>query len=496
MTASAKLLSTSVALALALIIGSTFALTSGPGEPSGNQVVAGTAKAAETSAVKGTFKSAPDLDPPRMNVKMRSSKAINQKLFVGFKDRGAAIYSPNGQPIWFLPSRSINFRVQKFRGKPVLTWFQAATKGSGLKRNTYIIANRNYKVIKRVLPGNGLSPDSHEFKLTNRGTAFLTSYKSTTRNLSSVGMGTNAPVADSIAQEIDLRTGKVVWEWRSLDHVPIRDTFAEKLRRPGASFDYFHINSIEDAPDGNILISGRSTNAVYKVSRKTGRVMWTLGGKSSDFEMGKGAYFSSQHDANLQKGNKISIYDNGDSPVISKPVRGQSRGLVLKLNYRKMKATVLKSYLNPAKPLASQQGNMQNLKNGHYLLGWGGVPLISEHAAGGKMLFDAAFEDVGSFYRAYRSPWHGRPKTRVSVAANVTDNARTRIWVSWNGDSAVRRWKVMAGKGKNSLKKVANRTRKGFETTIGLSGRYRYVKIYGLSGSGKKIGTSRLIKSG
>lgn len=483
-------------LAVPLIAVVPLVLPSGSVQDPGLQVAAETAQAAAASAAKSSYRSKPKLNPPKMKVRKRSKRASNRKTFVGFKNKGAAIYAANGQPIWFLPSNSTDFRVQKYRGKPVLTWIQTPGKGSGIKRNTGMIANRNYKVIKRVYTGNGLNVDTHEFRLTGRGTAFLASTRVVRRNLSSFGLGTNAAMTDSIAQEINVRTGRVIWEWHSVDHVPIRDTFAVKIRRPGAPFDYFHINSIRQAPDGNIIISARSTNAVYKVSRKTGRIIWTLGGRSSDFRMGKGAYFSSQHDAELDRRGRMTIFDNGDSPVIAKPVRGQSRGLILKLNYRKMRAKLGRSYYHPGKPLASQQGNMQKLGGGHYFIGWGGVPIVSEHAAGGKLLYDAVFKNIGSFYRAFRSRWKGRPKTKISVASKVTGSDHTRMWVSWNGDSSVRRWRVFAGNRKNSLKRVANHRRKGFETSVKLRGKYRYLKVHGLSGSGKKLGRSRVVKSG
>ena len=48
-----------------------------------------------------------------------------------------------------------------------------------------------------------------------------------------------------------------------------------------------HINSISiDPSDNNLVISGRNTVRLYKVDRKTGRVIWRLGGKHSHFRMG------------------------------------------------------------------------------------------------------------------------------------------------------------------------------------------------------------------
>jgi len=391
----------------------------------------------------------------------------------------------------------MDFRTQVWRGRPVLTWFETPTKGSGLRKNTYMVANRAYEVIRRVTPGNGYSADSHEFRLTDRDTAYVTSYRTRIRDLRRVGQPKRGRVSDSIAQEVDLKTGRVIWEWHSLDHVPVGHTYAEKPRRPGNPFDYFHINTIIDTPDGNVMISGRSTNAVYKVSRRTGRIIWTLGGRHSDFRLGRNALFSWQHDSQPLPGNRVSIYDNGDSPVVSKPWRDQSRGLILKLNNRRKTATVESQFLNPARPLASTQGNVQRLTGGSYLVGWGGVPLVSEHAPDGTMLFDARIKGVSSFYRAYRANWVGRPKEPVALAAAEGNQAsRTRLWISRNGDTKTARWEVLAGDSAGSLATVGTVERDGFETIGTVPPAAPLVRVRGLDAAGRVTGASPVVRRG
>ena len=61
-------------------------------------------------------------------------------------------------------------------------------------------------------------------------------------------------------------------------------------------WDYLHLNSIDVLPDGNLLVRVRHTFALYKLDRKTGKVIWRLGGKRSDFDMGPGTQFAWQHD--------------------------------------------------------------------------------------------------------------------------------------------------------------------------------------------------------
>ena len=64
-----------------------------------------------------------------------------------------------------------------------------------------------------------------------------------------------------------------------------------------APFDYFHINSIAVAHDGNLIISARNTCTVYKIARPGGELQWRLGRKRSSFQMGAGATFWWQHHA-------------------------------------------------------------------------------------------------------------------------------------------------------------------------------------------------------
>ena len=52
-------------------------------------------------------------------------------------------------------------------------------------------------------------------------------------------------------------------------------------------YDYFHINSVKLDTDGNLLVSSRHTWTVYKVNRTTGAIIWRLGGKKSDFALGR-----------------------------------------------------------------------------------------------------------------------------------------------------------------------------------------------------------------
>ena len=106
----------------------------------------------------------------------------------------------------------------------------------------------------------------------------------------SVGGPKDGAVADTLLQEIDLKTGLVMYEWHSLDHVPLRTPTPRPRTRAGSEpFDYFHINSIDAEQNGDLLVDARNTWAAYDVDPKTGQVRWELGGKHSSFKLGPGA---------------------------------------------------------------------------------------------------------------------------------------------------------------------------------------------------------------
>ena len=90
---------------------------------------------------------------------------------------------------------------------------------------------------------------------------------------------------------------------------------------------------------------------------------------------------------------------------------------------------------------------MQTLADGNTLVGYGGVPAISEFAPDGSLLFDAHQPFDMSFYRAFRFPWSGRPLSPPAVLASLNDTGEeTIVHASWNGATDVASWRVLAGK--------------------------------------------------
>ena len=243
-----------------------------------------------------SFRSRPDLRPPAIAVSKNSSGKAPGYVFVSPKKEPEAsgpsedaplIVDNGGEPIWFHAllgddeKDAFTFEVQTYKGEKVLTWWEGLHTGFG--QGEYVLMDHSYREIKRVRAGNGYEGDHHEFLITPEDTALITIYSEVPWDLSSVGGPADSAVLDGIVQEVDIETGKVLFEWHSLEHVGLEESYL----KPN---DYFHINSINVYDENHLLISSRSTCTVYKVDRKTGEIVWRLGGKKNDFEMGPGTH--------------------------------------------------------------------------------------------------------------------------------------------------------------------------------------------------------------
>jgi hypothetical protein len=197
--------------------------------------------------------------------------------------------------------------------------------------------------------------------------------------------------------------------------------------------------------------------------------------------------------------SEVSVFNNNASMQV--PHRN-SYGLVIKLDYKRKRATKVRTYNYPGGELGPSQGDLQTLSNGNAFVGWGGtVDITSDHtnenftefSKGGKVLFDAHFNSpVTDTYRAYRLKWSATPSTAPAVAAAAA-GGRTTVAASWNGATAVASWRVLAGASPGALTAVGSAPRTDFETNISVSGVQPFVEVQALSRKGTVIGTSHVV---
>jgi hypothetical protein len=439
--------------------------------------------ASATAATYRHYFSRPDLKPPRIKVLTRTRLASPGYIFIAPKKKvtqgGPLVLDNRGRVVWFLPvdRRGVtDFRVQHYRGKPVLTWWRGKS-ADDRRLGSYSIYDSSYRLIADVRPGNGLSGDMHEFVITRRNTALITlSHRVRVKSRS---------VLEGAFQEVDIKTGRVLFEWHSVGHVALVESYYRLPRKPDRTYDYFHINSIDIDRDGNFLVSARNTHTIYKLDRRTGRVIWRLGGRRNGFELGRGVAFGWQHDARRRSDGTVTLFDNAAAPKLRK----QSRGIVLRVDERHKRVTLVHSFVHTPPLVAVDQGNMQKLPNGNYLVGWGHQPYVTEFGPHGKTLLDFRFGPSGvDSYRAYRFGWIGRPRSKPAIAVE-----RDTLYASWNGATEINAWQLLGGSEKKKLRPLLTVPKTGFETAIALPAETAWVAVRALDRLGRSLARSAVV---
>ncbi len=354
--------------------------------------------------------------------------------------------------------------------------------------------DKHYRTVKTIeAHGAGASSDMHEFKMTpySDGKSVLMTvyqprqYDLTTNPRFNVkdGMGW---IVEGVFQEVEIETGKLLFEWRSLDHVDPGDawTMPHSTDTSGNGveefhpWDYFHLNSIDKDANGDYLISARHVSAIYKLSGKDGSIMWTLGGVRSDFEI-TNFDFAFQHHARwlseTAERTVISIFDNGFNGF--NKTNTFSHAYIVEIDHITKTASYTRKWgapdLDRGGLAAGSQGSLQILPGGNVHIGWGEWPWYSEHTWDGKPAMWARFAYASSGVMNYRSSkynWTAQPLTKpalwtYSKFGESTTDRKMAFWVSWNGATEVASWNFYtADCASGPWSFVGKEEKRGFET--------------------------------
>jgi hypothetical protein len=471
-------------------------------EPAGRPGYASPGHVPDVRGGVWTFRSRPDLIPAAVRITHGAGAGGSSDIFLapqyGPVQNGVEIVDPRGQLVWFDPApkgdMDMDLQVQRYRGQPVLTWWQGYSS-AGMGSGENLIYNTSYEPVAVVQAGNGLSADLHEFQITRQNTALITAFYPVYWDASSVHGLKREIVFDCVIQEIDIPTGLVLFQWDSLDHVPLSESYTPLppegpkvgYRNP---YDYFHINSIQLEGDGNLLVSARNTWGVYKIDHRSGAVLWRLGGKRSSFRMGAGASFAFQHDVRSHSAGDryITVFDDGAGlPLVEK----ESRALELVLNFKTHTARLFKQWKHSPALSALFEGNDEQLPDLDEMVGWGQQPYFTEFDQRGRTVLDGRFVSNTASYRAFRFLWTGTPATPPDVAA-ASSGSQTTWYVSWNGATAVSSWRVMTGSSPTALQTVATARKTSFETAI-KTAKAAYGQIVALDARGRELGASAVV---
>ena len=439
------------------------------------------------------FASEPNLHPPAVTVHHLAGAAsapgyVFASPFLGPGQWGPMIFDNAGNLVWFHPlpagQDAADFRTQIFEGKNDLTWWQGRTLMLGYGLGEDEIVNANYQTVAVVKAGNGLQADEHEFTVTPQGSAYILAYSPVRTSLARASGPASGLTLDGVIQEIDIHTGLVMWEWHSLGHIDVSESYSTLPALATNPYDYLHINSLALDSRGNILISGRNTWALYDISPHTGAIAWRLGGKRSTFTLGAGVPFAYQHNAEWLGSDEISLFDDEGVPAVKPP----SRGEVVKLDNKARTATLVTQLVRSPGPLSTtSQGDTQSLGTGGWMVGWGGLPNFTEFSSQGQIIYDAQLPAGENSYRVYREPWSGQPSEPPTIVATPEGNT-TVVYASWNGATTVVSWQVLTGPDANHLTVASTVAKIGFQTTIPVTAAPFY-EARALSASGRVLAT-------
>jgi len=453
-------------------------------------------KAAPLPPKAGTVQSLssqPHLQPPVVRVGVDAPQVAPGEVFItpsnGYGQAGAMILEDDGGLVWFQPAPpgmiATNLQVEQFDGAPALVWWQGrVADGVGFGRDQ--IYNSNYRPVAEVRGGNGYEADLHAVTLSPQGSAFITAYSIVRADLSSVGGERDGLLQDAIVQEIDVKTGLVMFEWHAYGHVSLADSLWRK--RAGEPWDFFHMNSISLDPwgDGDFIISSRNTWAAYEIDHHTGAILWRLGGRHPSFHMGPGTGTAWQHDVEWQPDRTLTIFDNGAVPK----AHPQSRAIREAIDWRHRSVSVVSRAYHAPPLLSGSQGNDEALANGDSFIGWGERPYVTEFAPDGSVVFEAHLLEPGQSYRAFRFQWEGTPWYPPAIALKRESAGVVSVYASWNGATQVSSWRILAGAEPGSVAPVTTVLRSGLETAVTVGAEQGWFVAQALDASGRVLAQS------
>ncbi|GKZ73307.1 hypothetical protein AnigIFM50267_009990 [Aspergillus niger] len=441
----------------------------------------GAKAAAESTWPQQTFRST-SIQAPYLNVTKNGKTELGHLFFSPSSSTMEwsypAIYSDDGQLVWQGPNANTSaYQPQMLDGEPVLAYWQGANyQGYGF--GAISILNASYQEIHRItLPG------TEQHFITSDGTILVTAVNVTQFDLSPIGGPKDGWVQDGLFYEIDIKTNKVLFRWSTVEHlseIPLTDTELPLLGSGTSKsdpYEYPHLNSVAKYGD-SYLLSSRFLCSIFLLD-KNGNVTWQLHGqKGASFTLTPGSSFCYQHDPRFVNYSPnatsltLHLHNNENANVFTSPTT-ITTGLTLTLDMQNRTVTPVRKLWNSDAPLfAVSQGSFQPLPNGHVLLQHGAMPVLEEYDENGALVMNArfGFDESTQSYRGYRfREWVGKPTTRPeAVACREGGSDAVVVYVSWNGATDVRGWKVRMG---DELAVVGDvRDKNGFETRIVLEG--------------------------
>jgi len=218
--------------------------------------------------------------------------------------------------------------------------------------------------------------------------------------------------------------GKVLWEWHAADF------FTNELlmlrRKPDGKVETAtHLNAF--SVNGNTIHAGfRDAGWVLKIDKLSKKVLEIYGGKDSGLanHYGQGL-FSFQHDVSVLRYGSIAVVNNDfvkDPKVVSSLVifsQGEDN-----LNKGEERFRFPFNYDSLTNGKSAKFGNVNELRNGNYLVNMGAINRVFEVTPLGEVVWDIFVERPDTLKKA----WRPFPHYRVATASSLYPNKFSAKW--------------------------------------------------------------------
>lgn len=324
----------------------------------------------------------------------------------------AYVIDSRGTPVWWMRDAD---------GRPTSVRYWTADELSALgMRQPYAMswmsrADTKFTSLDGTIVDTGWNTDRHDLQPSGTGTVYAIRYVNRTcgrvpsecADMTAYGGSATATITDCQIIELDT-DGNVLWQWNSRDHIPLAwtghwltDRFTGALNTDG-TWDIIHANAVQADGDA-VILSMRNADAIIKIDKATGDILWKLGGTSSSQSLTvvddlgapvTGRVLSGQHDVRLLADGTITAYDNGTLT----PRKG--RAVRFAIDEAAGTATLLESVSDPQQTRGSACcGSARRLNNGNWIVAWGANPLVSEVTPAGSAVFSLTFTGTRFPYR-------------------------------------------------------------------------------------------------
>ena len=464
---------------------------------------------ASASCAKVTYHSAPTLHAQNacMNLGVTThGTEPGTYLFLtpdGANGGGAGIFQDDGTLVWWLSTNSVkdhDMTVVRYRGQPYIAlWTGRPASNGSYGFGSVTLYDEHYNVAGHIAISGAYRAtgiDLHEFQITPQGDALVGSYTPKRMKVGSHYLTVLGYLVEkwSLTQDASgIHTDRLLFAWNSLSDVPLSDSHLAEPG-PGGVWDYFHGNGIAQAPNGDLLVSGRNTWGIYEINarrwtRGFDHVYWQVGAQHDSRLYHPWCY---QHDITALGHGTYSLYDDGGTgPGCMGSTQHPARGLIIRVNAsrRPVRVSLVRSYTHHPSIYTGFTGSSQVLDDGDMLIDWANIPELTEYGPTGQgVRMDLSLSAWS--YRGFRFAWDGQPSQPPAMTSQRAGSGTT-VWASWNGSTELAAWRVLGGPDASHLAPVGGPFSKtGFETQMSVSGQYSALAVQALNSSGAVLATS------